>query len=340
MKNIKESLHDIIFRSIVVEAKASYDKFDMTFDEFCSNKANLELKDKDVTELKGFPERHGDGDAVVIATQSFKSGLDWAMNYKDKHEYQNIFIVLPFEELNLVLELKKHNGSHKDIGIFVVSPKDVSIKSCTNISKSAFKYYEHVYLQSDTKDEEIFEKVFKALNKLKDSVSDAFSIESKAAASAPTPDKSPYTLTKKKKFPDYVRHCYVKAQGKDFIYKNTWNGEVDIFVQTVVLDKKKYYAVLMGDADEAFQNGSAGNKLMTYYLTTLGQLDKFLEFTLKPNRMKKHAELGADGEIHVWHTTIQKNLPANLKKDIIKDEDIIKKCKFHHMDIFDLYEGK
>ena len=79
---------------------------------------------------------------------------------------------------------------------------------------------------------------------------------------------------------------------------------------------------------------------MTYYLTTLGQLDRFLEFTLKPNKMKKHSELGEDGEIHVWHTKMQKNLPANLKKDIIKDEEIIKKCKFHNMNIFDLYEGK
>ena len=51
MKTIKESLHDIIFRSIVVEAKASYDKFDMTFDEFCSDKANLELKDKEISHL-------------------------------------------------------------------------------------------------------------------------------------------------------------------------------------------------------------------------------------------------------------------------------------------------
>ena len=52
MKTIKESLHDIIFRSIVVEAKASYDKFDMTFDEFCSDKANLELKDKEITGIE------------------------------------------------------------------------------------------------------------------------------------------------------------------------------------------------------------------------------------------------------------------------------------------------
>lgn len=120
--------------------KASYDKFDMTFDEFCSDKANLELKDKEITELKGFTNKHGGDEPVVIATQSFKLGLDWAMNYKDKHEYQNIFIVLPFEELNLVLKLNKHNGYHKDIGIFVVGPKDVNIKSCINSSRSAYKY--------------------------------------------------------------------------------------------------------------------------------------------------------------------------------------------------------
>ena len=339
MKNIKESLHDIIFRSIVMESKASYSKFDMTFDEFCSDKANLELKDKEVTELHGFKEVL-DNDAVVIATQSFKAGFDWAMNYKDSSEYQNIFIVLPFNELNIVIRLQKRNGEHKNISIFVVGPKDVNIKSCVNNSKSAYKYYKSIYLNSGDKDEEIFEEVFNALNKLKDSVGNTFSTESKAAASTPTPDKSPYTLTKKKKFPDYVRHCYVKAQGKDFIYKNTWDGEADIFVQTVTLDKKKYYAVLMGDAEGALQDGNEGDNIMTYYLTTLGQLDKFLEFTLKPNKMKKHSELGEDGEIHVWHTKMQKNLPANLKKDIIKDEEIIKKCKFHNMNIFDLYKGK
>ena len=339
MKNIKESLHDIIFRSIVMESKASYDKFDMTFDEFCSDKANLELKDKEVTELHGFKEVLNN-DAVVIATQSFKEGFNWAMDYKDSSEYQNIFIVLPFNELNIVIKLQKRNGEHKNISIFVVGPKDVNIKSCVNNSKGAYKYYKSIYLNSDDKDEEIFEEVFNALNKLKDSVGNAFSSESKAIASTPTPDKSPYTLTKKKKFPDYVRHCYVKAQGKDFIYKNTWDGEADIFVQTVTLDKKKYYAVLMGDAEGALQDGNEGDNIMTYYLTTLGQLDKFLEFTLKPNKMKKHSELGEDGEIHVWHTKMQKNLPANLKKDIIKDEEIIKKCKFHNMNIFDLYKGK
>ena len=96
----------------------------------------------------------------------------------------------------------------------------------------------------------------------------------------------------------------------------------------------------MGDAEGALQDGNEGDNIMTYYLTTLGQLDKFLEFTLKPNKMKKHSELGEDGEIHVWHTKMQKNLPANLKKDIIKDEEIIKKCKFRNMNIFDLYKGK
>ena len=106
-----------------------------------------------------------------------------------------------------------------------------------------------------------------------------------------------------------------------------------------MLDGKKYYAVLMGDTNAALVNDNY-DKLGFYYLTTLGQLDKFLEFTLKPNRMKKHDELGADGEIHVWFSKMQKNLPVNLKKDIIKDEDIIKKCKFHHMDIFNLYDGK
>lgn len=152
-------------------------------------------------------------------------------------------------------------------------------------------------------------------------------------------DKSPYRLSKKKKFPDWIKHALVKSKGNDFISKYTWNGEAEIFVQTVVLDNKKYYEVLMGDVYYVLQDND-DSRLSIYYLTTLENLDKFLEFTLKPNRMKKHAELGADGEIHVWHTTMQKYLPNNLKKDIIDDEELIKKCNFNYIDIFDLYNGK
>ena len=55
----------------------------------------LDIKDKEITELHGFKEVL-DNDAVVIATQSFKEGFNWAMNYKDSSEYQNIFIVFAF----------------------------------------------------------------------------------------------------------------------------------------------------------------------------------------------------------------------------------------------------
>ena len=86
MKTIKDSLHDIIFRSIVMESKASYDKFDMTFDEFCSDKANLELKGEEVIELNKFAQDNN----IVIVSKSFKSGFDYAKNYSDKYDYQNI----------------------------------------------------------------------------------------------------------------------------------------------------------------------------------------------------------------------------------------------------------
>lgn len=65
-----------------------------------------------------------------------------------------------------------------------------------------------------------------------------------------------------------------------------------------------------------------------YYLAFLGQLDKFLEFSLKPNRRRQRHELGEDGEIHVWLEKVEKQLPAALKKLVVKDEEIIKKCKF------------
>ena len=92
----------------------------------------------------------------------------------------------------------------------------------------------------------------------------------------------------------------------------------------------------MGDVDSSFENGR--DLTDVYYLTTLGQLDKFLEFTLKPARRKQHAELGADGEIHRWSSAMNKTLPASLKKDIIKDEQLIKDLDFKYFDIYDLYK--
>ena len=93
----------------------------------------------------------------------------------------------------------------------------------------------------------------------------------------------------------------------------------------------------MGDVRACFENGT-NNYMYTFYLTTLGSLDKFLEYTLKPHRQKMHSELGADGEIHVWYSSMQKNLPPILKKDCIKDENLIKELKFHDFDLDDLYK--
>ena len=144
MKTIKDSLHDIIFRSIVVEAKASYDKFDITFDEFCSDKANLELKGEEVIELNKFAQDNN----IVVVSKSFKSGFDYAKNYSDKYDYQNIFVVLPFEELNVVFKLKKHKGvtsttRHDSNDTMCVYFHTLNMSNCpsTSLRPRCFKCY-------------------------------------------------------------------------------------------------------------------------------------------------------------------------------------------------------
>lgn len=343
MKTFKESLHDTIFKPMICEAKVLYDKFNMSLDEYCSDKNNLQLNDKDVIELS-IDAKHAFGNIVVVASQSFKEGYKYLKDKfaKTGKNYTYGYVVLPFENCNVVVQIivSPDQGSYKIYrgAVYIVGPKDVNIKSVINMSRGAYEIYSELHVDRKASDEDIYENVFKAINSLKDKAISKFSAAANIELKTPSPDKSPYTLSKKKRFPNWVRHAYVKAQGKDFIYKNTWSGEAEIFVQTVVLGKKKYYKVLMGDADESLQNGSTGDSLAIYYLTTLGQLDKFLEFTLKPNRMKKHAELGEDGEIHVWHSKMSKHLPPMLKKDIINDEEIIKKCNFEEMDIFDFYK--
>lgn len=151
-----------------------------------------------------------------------------------------------------------------------------------------------------------------------------------------TPDKSPYRLSKKKKFPEYLKHCIVKNIDNPIVKKYSYWGEAEIFVETIKKDGKNYYKVYMGDVYSSFENGY--DKLNVFYLTTLGQLDKFLEYTLKPNRKKTNSELGADGEIHVWYTNMKKTLPPALRKDCIKDENLIKELGFHDFDIYDLYK--
>lgn len=335
MRGIVEYINDeVILKDIVCEAKQMIDRIDVPLSN-CDIKS-LESSDNDVTELKGYKEKYDDGEAFVIACKDIISGIDYARKNVTKEGYKNAFIVLPLVDSNIVLEIKFKNGDINDGGLYIVGPKDVNIKSVVNISKSAFEFYKSLYLHKDTSEEDILKKVSDGLNELKDKAAQKFNSSTDSKSAEPTPDKSPYTLTKKKKFPSWCKHAYVKADGKDFIYKNTWNGEADIFVETVKKDGKNYYQVYMGDADGSFNDGRS--LMDTYYLTSLGQLDKFLEYTLKPARRKQHSEVGADGEIHVWYTNMNKNLPASLKKDVIKDEKLIKELGFHYMDIFDLYK--
>ena len=335
MRGIVEYINDdVILRDIVCEAKQMIDRMDVSLADCDFNTLNGD--DKDVTELHGFPERYEDDEAYVLVTKNLEAGLEYARKNIKKDGYKNAFIVVPLSNCNVILRIKFKDGNIHDGDLAIVGPKDVNIKSVTMISKSAFEFFKDMYLKNDESNAEILEKTAKAFDFLKEKAVQKFNTAVEDDKAAPTPDKSPYTLSKKKRFPEWVKHAYVKHNGKDFIYKNTWNGEADIFVETVKKDGKNYYNVYMGDADGSLNDGNS--MMATYYLTSLGQLDKFLEYTLKPARRKKHAEVGADGEIHVWSSDMKKNLPAALKKDIIKDEKLIKDLNFHYMDIFDLYK--
>ena len=50
----------------------------------------------------------------------------------------------------------------EDIEIFVVDCKDSSIKSCIKGSRSAFEYYENLYINSTDNESKIFNKVFES----------------------------------------------------------------------------------------------------------------------------------------------------------------------------------
>ena len=72
-----------------------------------------------------------------------------------------------------------------------------------------------------------------------------------------TPDKSPYRLSKKKKFPEYLKHCIVKDIDNPIVKKYSYWGEAEIFVETIKKDGKNYYKVYMGDVYSSFENGYA-----------------------------------------------------------------------------------
>lgn len=354
MKNIKNFFEsNIIFKSIITEAKESLPTVDTSFEEWLKELPN-DKNGTDVVSIPGLPtEDRFKNKVISLASTSFISAFkELEKQLGDDKKYANGIIVIPFENFYIVMSCKYDSkGKFGDIGMAAVQPKTVSIKSVINISKSAFKVYCHVYLSGNENEKEIIDKIIKYANKQEfidrndnkasfvDKVNKEFGDEAQEAnakAKEVTPDKSPFTLSKKKKFPDYIKHCLIRSKDSDIVRKYSYWDEAEIFVETIKKDKKNYYKVYMGDVRSTFDNGK--DELYTFYLTTLGSLDKFLEYTLKPNRKKMHSELGADGEIHVWYSNMQKNLPPALKKDCIKDENLIKELGFHDFDIYDLYK--
>lgn len=354
MKDIKNFFKsDVIFRTIIKEAKESLPTVNVSFEEWLKELPN-DKEGAEVISISGLPtEDRFKNKVIALSSTSFISALNELQNkITEDEKYVTGIIVIPFENFYLVMQCKYHSGKLSDMGIAAVQPKTVSIKSVINVSKSAFKVYCHIYINSEDDEKTIKDKIIKYVNRQEiidrndnkasfvDRVNQEYGEEAQEAnakAKEPTPDKSPFTLTKKKKLPNYIKHCLIKEKDNAIVKKYSYWGEAEIFVETVKKDKNNYYKVYMGDVRACFDNGT-NQYMYTFYLTTLGSLDKFLEYTLKPNRQKMHSELGADGEIHVWYSSMQKNLPPALKKDCIKDENLIKELKFHDFDLDDLYK--
>lgn len=345
MKDIKEFFEsNIIFGNIIYEAKETLSIVGKTFDEWIKDLPN-DKGEAEASVISGVPtEDRFRNKVVVTASTSLLSGLKFAKKeLENTQTYSQALVVIPFENVYICAQFKYNkDGNIGDCGIYAVKPKLLSIKSILNISKSVFEVYERIYLKSGKpSDKELIDSILKYVNKnnfvneVNNKYGDAAQ-EADAKSKEPTPDKSPFTLRKKKQFPEYLKHCIIYEKDNAIVKKYSYWGEAEIFVETIKKDKKNYYKVYMGDVRSSFDNGH--DEMYTFYLTTLGSLDKFLEYCLKPNRKKMHSELGADGEIHVWYSNMQKNLSPALKKDCIKDENLIKELKFHDFELNDLYK--
>lgn len=343
MENISEYISSTIFKDMFTEAKVSLPSVNMSIDEWVNNLPNDDGK-AEVKEYANKPKgtKYGDYNNVVVTTSLFA-----AINFaKDKDN--NTYAIIPFNNFWIVADIFLQRDDNIKISLFGIKPTNIGLKSILNISRSAFKCYIDLYtfkidnikdILSQIKDRILKDKEF--INDIKSNFSDEAigkQAADKAVAKVPSPDKSPYTLSKVKKLPDYIRRHIVRAKDNPIVKKYTLYNEARIFVETVKKDNKKYYRVFMGDIAAAFDLNDE-TRLGIYYLTTLGQLDKFLEYTLKPSRQRHHSVLGPDGEIHVWSSTIEKKLPPILRKDCIHDESLIKKLKFHNFDINTLYDS-
>lgn len=345
MKNIKEFFEsNVIFGGIVHEAKETLAVIDKTFDEWIKDLPNDDTK-AEASVVSGVPTEDRFHNKVIVTTStSLLSGLKLAEKELSSNQtHGQAIVVIPFENVYICVQFKyDKDGNIMDGGIYAVKPKLLSIKSILNISKSIFDVYQRIYLKSDKpSDKELIDAILKwvAKDNFIEKVNDKYGAttqETNTKSTESTPDKSPFTLRKKSQFPEYIKHCIIYDKDNAVVKKYSYWGEAEIFVETVKKDKKNYYKVYMGDVRSSFDNGK--DEMYTFYLTTLGSLDKFLEYCLKPNRKKMHSELGADGEIHVWYSSMQKNLPPALKKDCIKDENLIKELNFHDFDLNDLYK--
>lgn len=336
---------EVIFKSIVNEVKESLPTVDVSFDEWFNNLPN-DKGEAEVVNISDVPlEDRFHNKVITVASTSLVAGYEKVNKEVNDKKYLNILVIVPFNNFYFGVSFKyRSEGTLDDIGVYVVPPKKVFIKGIINISKSVFEVYEAVYFakHQNYSGSELAQKIHSRLDKVKflDSIEEKYGAaaqEADAKSKEVTPDKSPFTLSKKKRFPSYIKHCLVKEKNNEAVKKYSYWGEAEIFVETVKKDKKNYYKVYMGDVRSSFDNGS--DEMYTFYLTTLGSLDRFLEYCLKPNRKKMHSNLGADGEIHVWYSNMQKSLPPMLKKDCIKDENLIKELNFHDFDLYDLYKN-
>lgn len=339
MKSLIEYLNNY-----VCESKLQIQSINIPFEEWVNNLPNDDGK-AEVKEYTDAPQNTRLGyDSDIVVTTSFLAAINYA---KDKDK--STIAIIPFNNFWLVVEISIRDSQNFDIKLFAIKQSNASLKFVLNINKSAFKHFIDLFtFKKDNVKNILLQAKDRILNDKYNfikGVEEDFGDEAiqkkandKAAAKVPSPDKSPYTFSTSKKLPNYIKIHKVTATENPIVKKYTAEYEAEIFVETVIKDNKKYYKVLMGDFKDYFFT-QYDKSICMYYLTTLGQLDKFLEYTLKPSRQRHHSVLGPDGEIHVWSSTIEKKLPAILQKDCIHDETLIKSLKFHSWDAVSIYNS-
>ena len=336
MKNLNKFLTEALIKK---DTKLNPVPWGDSFERFCESIDNLSINNDYLKELdvQKFINPNGprywwlkNEKIAMYVVYSFKYGYEYALDLIQNKDYDRIIFLIKFDTCQLACLIDdKYEGD-----IFIIGPKDINIKSVVNISKSAYDIYCGINTTLPRDINIVLDKVYYILSdKLKNKVIDKYYSN---YSIGPSPDVSPYKLRKNKKFPSYITHCIVKGSNNTIVKKYTWDEEAEIFVQTVEKDGKKYYKVLMGDVNRSFNRGQ--DETSIYYLISLGQLDKFLEFTLKPHRHKKTSWIGGDGDIHYGSSKMNKSMPTNLKQDLIKDDKLIKELNFQYMDIFDLYK--